>query len=139
MLRRFVSATAVVGTLMGFGAVGLYVVAHQMDLPKPYLLALLWCVLPVTWGVWALLIPKRWAPQRLPWWGAILGLMVGVMGAFVLDVPGRVAGFEPSAAWRGLGVVLAAIVYYLLWMVVRLVYRGLQGPEPKMREVRAAA
>ncbi|MGZ4816720.1 MAG: hypothetical protein ACXVZV_14995 [Terriglobales bacterium] len=139
MLQRFVSASAVVGVAIGCGAVGLFVAAHLVDLRNPYLLAVLWCTLPVVWGVWAVLTPRTWMPQRLPWWGAILGLMAGVMGAFILDVPRRVVGIELGVAWRVLGVVVAMVGYYLLWMLVRVVYRALRGPELADREFKAAA
>ena len=87
-------------------------------------------MVPLAWGLWAMLTPKSWLPQRLPPWGAILGLIAGLLVMFVLDLPGQVIG-EPLTPWlRGIGVLLAIGVYYLLWLLVRRAYRALTAPSP---------
>lgn len=51
--------------------------------------------------------------------------MAGVLVAFVLNLPSRVAGVPLPVIVRGVGVVVAAVLYYFLWMLVRLAYRSL--------------
>ncbi|MBZ5566379.1 MAG: hypothetical protein LAN64_00865 [Acidobacteriia bacterium] len=99
---------------------------------KAYPLALLWCFAPLAWGTWAMLAPRGFVPHRLPIWGAILGLIAGVLAAFVLNMPSRILGQALPAALRGMGVVVIVVFYYLLWMLVRGVYRAL-GPTDSAR------
>jgi membrane associated rhomboid family serine protease len=65
--------------------------------------------------------------QRLPTWGAILGVIAGLGAAFVLNLPSRILGQAVPAALREVGVVVIVVFYFLLWMLVRAVYRAL-GP-----------
>jgi hypothetical protein len=64
----------------------------------------------------------------LPLWGAILGLIAGVLAAFVLNLPFRVLGETVPVTLRGVGVVVIMVFYYLLWMLVRFAYRSLGTP-----------
>jgi len=95
---------------------------------KFYPLLTLWCFAPLAWGIWAMLAPSSWVPQRLPIWGAILGAVAGLLAFFVLNMPLRVFGVAAPVIWRGAGVVMIAAVYYLLWMLVRLAHRHLAIP-----------
>lgn len=74
-----------------------------------------------------MLLPSSWLPQRLPIWGAILGLVVVLLVFFVLNMPLRVFGVVAPAFLRAAGVVLLVVVYYLLWMLVRVAYRSLSA------------
>ena len=137
MLRKFAAGVIVPSCLIAIGGVVLIamrLIANQ----RYYQIAALWCLVPFLWGVWAMLTPTTWFPRRLPAWGAILGVIAGVLGAFVIDVPLRVMGLSLSVGLKSAAVVLAAIIYYLLWMIVGPVYRAL-GPEtPAGNVVRAA-
>lgn len=82
-----------------------------------------WCFVPLAWGVWAMLAPARWVPRRLPMWGAILGLVAGVMAGRVLDLPVRLAGLR-GVRWMPL--VVGPIFYYLVWLLVPVAYRSLR-------------
>jgi hypothetical protein len=93
----------------------------------------LWCIVPAVWGVWAMLAPRAWVPQQLPMWGGILGLLVGTFAMFVLNLPTRMFAVEASAPRRGLAVLLLVALYYLLWLVVRLVFRALTGADQAAR------
>jgi hypothetical protein len=128
-MRRFASASAVGSVVIALGAWSLRL-NPLPDIESRYLLTSLWCAVPLAWGLWAMLTPKSWHPQRLPSWGAILGLIAGTLAVFVLDLPARFRG-EPVPSWVGGVVVLLAIgVYFLLWLLVRRVYRALTAPSP---------
>jgi hypothetical protein len=58
----------------------------------------------------------------------MLGLMAGLLAAFVLDLPARFRG-EPVPAWvEGIVLLLAIGAYYLLWLLVRRVCQVLTAP-----------
>jgi hypothetical protein len=126
MLKRFVAATAIAAVGVACGALAIVLVPN-VPVQRSYLLPLFWCFAPLAWGIWAMLAPSSWVPRRLPIWGAILGFIAGVLAAFVLNMPSRILGQAVSAAVRGVGVVAIVVFYYLLWMLVRAVYRAL-GP-----------
>ncbi len=127
MLQRFASASAVAAVVVALAAGGLRL-GSAFPLEGGYLLTTIWCVVPLAWGLWALLTPRSWLPQRLPLWGALLGLTAGLVAMFVLDLPGQLGG-EPVPAWvGGIGVLLAVGVYYLLWFLVRRAYQALTVP-----------
>lgn len=129
MIQRFASASVVASVAVGL-AVGVLRLSSAPDLESRYLLTSVWCIVPLAWGLWAMLMPKSWLPQRMPMWGAILGVFAELLVVFVLDLPSRFAG-EPLPVWlRGIGIPVAIGGYYLLWMVVRRVYRVLSAPSP---------
>ena len=91
----------------------------------------LWCLLPVVWGVWAMLTPRGWMPGRLPQWGAILGLLLGVVALLMFNLPARAFYFHLPVQARIGGVLLASGFYYLLWLLVRKVCQAMtQTPQP---------
>jgi hypothetical protein len=69
-----------------------------------------------------MLAPARWVPSRLPVWGAILGLVAGVIAGPVLDLPLRLAGLRGV---RWLTLIVGPFLYYLLWLLVPPAYRSL--------------
>ena len=73
------------------------------------------------------MIPISWVPHRLPLWGAILGVIAGLVVLFGLDMPYRLSGQTLPVYLKVVGVLLAVILYYVLWMLVRAVYRSLAG------------
>lgn len=126
MLQRFASAVAVGAILVGVAAPTLYA-STTPTLDGRYLLATIWCVVPLLWGVWTLLIPASWIPSRIPVWGAILGFIAGIMAGFVLDMPGRMLG-APSTTWtKGIVLVIAVVLYGVAWIVVKRMYTALAG------------
>ena len=129
MIQRFATATAVASVLIALAAGGLRL-SPVSNLESCYLLTSFWCVLPLAWGLWAMLTPNSWMPHRLPLWGAILGLIAGLLAVFVLDLPAQFRG-EPLPTWlRGIGVLLAIGIYYLLWLLVQRAYQALTAPSP---------
>ncbi len=127
MIQRFASASAVASVLIALAA-GALRLSLVPTLESRYLVTSIWCVLPLAWGLWAMLTPESWLPQRLPLWGAILGLIAGLLVVFVLDLPGQVRG-EPFPTWlRGIGVLLAIGIYYLLWLLVQRASQALTAP-----------
>lgn len=138
MLQRFVSAVVVPGTLIAVAAMALYGVAHTFTLTNPYRIAFLWCMAPLTWGVWALLAPKSWWPGRLHVWGGILGLLLSSLMMFVLKLPDKVAGFSYSITSKVAGVVVMTVFYAVLWMLVAAIYQKLT-PKPEERKLKAVA
>jgi hypothetical protein len=74
-----------------------------------------------------MLSPARWVPQRLPIWGTILGIVAGMMAVFVLNMPSGILGVALSTTARAFAVLVAALFYYLLWTMVRIVYKSLSG------------
>jgi hypothetical protein len=125
MLQRFAAATAIASVAIAFGALVAVVLMPALTLQKIGLLTSIWCFVPLAWGLWALLAPAAWVPQRFPLWGAILGVMAGFMAAFVLNMPSRILGESVPAPLRGAGVLVMAAFYYSLWMLVRVAWRSL--------------
>jgi len=133
MFRRFASASAIAS--MGIGlAVLVVLLTHGLGDQRFYPLTVMWCFAPLVWGLWAMLTPSAWVPQRLPVWGGILGLMAGLLAVFVLNLPFRFLGVAVPAAWRGVVVVAIVVLYYFLWMLVRLAYRALSTPTAAAQE-----
>ena len=124
MFRRFASASSIVSIGVAC-AVLVVLLMPPSTQERVRLLTVVWCLVPAVWGLWAMVAPAGWVPQRLPVWGAILGLMAGFLVAFVLDLPSRIAGGAVPAVLRGIALVAIVLVYYLLWMLVRVAYRSL--------------
>jgi hypothetical protein len=127
MLRRYVSASAVASMATAFAAICVYFMPKALR-PGIFALLLVWLCLPVVWGVWAMLAPRSWTPQRLPSWGAALGVIAGIGAYFVLNVSARF-GMTVSAPYRAVGVLGVVVVYYVLWTIVRTVFVSLSKPE----------
>lgn len=121
MLHRFVAGSAVASVAIAIGATAILLVSPA-TMTRFYPVVHLWCLIPAVWGVWMMVTPRSWMPHRLPMWGAILGLILGFNGAFLLNVPGRILGTTTPAWARIIGLIVATVAYYLLWMVVRKVY-----------------
>lgn len=124
MWTRFASAAAVASVIITLAVAGLRLSGVQGPEARELIVSI-WCVLPMAWGVWAMLAPSAWVPLRLPAWGALLGFMAGVVALFVLDVPARLGG-ESFPAWASVaGVILAVVIYYVLWRIVQRGYEAL--------------
>ena len=124
MFRRFAAAAATCAAIVGVGCVALLLLAGA-DLPRFYPVLALWTAMPLVWGIWAMLAPPTWVPARLPWWGAILGVFVGVFALFVLNLPARVLNLSLSPPMRLVPLALIALFYYLLWHLVRISWGAL--------------
>jgi hypothetical protein len=120
MFRRFAAASAVASMVIAAGAV----VSLLLRLPVEgaWMLTTAWCFVPVAWGLWAMLAPARWVPSRLSAWGAVLGVVAGIVAGPLLNLPLRLGGLS-GARWIAL--VVGPIFYYLLWLLVGVVYRSL--------------
>ena len=126
MLHRFAAASSVASPLVALATL----IALQVPQLKPEgLLGLttLWCIVPAVWGLWSILAPRTWVPQRLPLWGAILGVMLGTVAMFVINLPAKISQVTPSVPLRALGVLILATLYYLLWLIVRVAFGVLAG------------
>lgn len=128
MLRRFAAASVVACIAVGVVVSVLSVIAPADQLPRLFPVLRIWCLLPAVWGIWAMLAPRAWMPARLPWWGVILGVLLG-SGAMVLKVPEQILQQPIPVMWRVAALVVIAVVYFLLWMLVRLAWRRL-GTSP---------
>lgn len=125
MFRRFAVASAVASILVGI-AVTVATVAVPADLlPRLFPILRIWCLIPVLWGAWAVLAPRAWVPERLHWWGGILGVLAGLVIMLVLNIPEQVLGEPVPVGWRAGGVVTITVGYFLLWMLVRAAWRTL--------------
>jgi len=123
MLNRFASAAAVAAIVIAFLALVVLILAGLgQSLQQFSLIIVLWCLVPALWGFWAMLTPRAWFPARLPWWGAILGCILVVFGALVLNLPLRVFGVDLPVVYRVVVGVIPVVIYYLLWIGVRTVY-----------------
>jgi hypothetical protein len=127
MFRRFASGTAIASIAIACAVLGA-VLLPALTQERIHPLMVAWCLVPAVWGLWAMLAPAAWVPQRLPLWGAILGLIAGVLVGFILNLASRIAGETVPVILRGLVVVVIGVVYYFLWMLVRVAYRSLGTP-----------
>lgn len=122
MLRRFASAGVIPALVIPIILLVIFL-TRTLTVPKAFPLTTLWCFASLIWGVWAILAPKSWVPQRLPIWGAILGLLIGMFALFVLNMPHVLFDMDLGTASRA-GLVAGMIVlYFFLWILVRAVYR----------------
>jgi hypothetical protein len=127
MFHRFAAASAIAAIVVGVAAL-VVVLIPGFPLERFSPVMLVWCFVPAAWGLWAMLAPRGWVPERFALWGAILGVIGGLLGAFVLNLPARVAQQEVPASLRVWAVPIAAVIYYLLWLLVRRAYRSLSAP-----------
>jgi hypothetical protein len=128
MFQRFASGSSIAAIGIAFAIIVVLLVPAvnlQRVCPPPAV----WCFAPAVWGLWAMLAPRAWVPERLPLRGAILGVTAGTMAAFVLDLPSRIAGRTVAVTSRRPGFVVVVVLYFLKWMVVRVVYRSLSSAE----------
>jgi len=124
MLRRFAAGSLVACIAIAVATLAVLAVFQQSTQRVSLILAA-WCIVPCVWGLWAMLTPLSWVPQRLPIWGAGLGAVAGVMALFVLNLPWRVFEASLPVAARAVGVIVAAAFYYAMWMIVETVYMRL--------------
>ena len=122
MFTRFAAASAVAAIALGVAVTVAWIVVPAPQAVRLLPILRIWCLIPAVWGVWAMLTPRAWMPERLPWWGGILGLLLGILLGFVLNVPQQMLG-EVVPVWpRATGLVLITAFYYLLWHLVRLAW-----------------
>ncbi len=141
-MQQFVAATAVAGVVIALGATAVLLVPIFRPMSIFWPLPMIWCFVPLAWGLWSLLAPATVVPARLPWWGAALGAVAGIGAGFVFDVLGRRIGQPLPLGVRWLLVPFGFAVYYVLWMAVRAVYCRLVPPgtaTPEMVRGKAAA
>ena len=121
MLHRFAAASAVASAVIATGAFLTLPLSLQAE--GASILTLAWCFVPVVWGFWAMLAPAGWVPNRLPAWGAILGVAAGTVAGPLLNLPARLGG--PGGV-RWLAPLVGPVLYYALWLLVRAAYRSLR-------------
>jgi hypothetical protein len=138
MLRQFASASIVACIAVGCASL-VVLVEPDLGLKTSAPLLAVWCVAPLVWGLWAAVAPASWVPMRFPVWGAILGLVAGLLAAFVLNMPFRVLGMTLPVAVRGVLAFAMAAFYYCLWVLVRKAYRALGGPPAELHEAETTA
>lgn len=126
MLLRFAAAVIVAAVAIALGATlaPIFFIVHPEGFAQ---VTRLWCVIPALWGVWALLAPRAWVPDRLPVWGAILGLLIGAIVLLWLNAPARVFYVRLPIEARVGGVLAIVAFYYGLWLLVRRVYLSLEA------------
>jgi hypothetical protein len=127
MLKRFAAAASVASVAIA-GASLTVILIPAFTVERFGRVMSVWCVVPAVWGLWAMITPKSWIPQRLPTWGAILGVIAGALAIFVLDLPSEIAGTTLQMWMRLVGMLLPIAGYFLLWMAVRAAYRVLAQP-----------
>jgi hypothetical protein len=132
MFRRFAAGSAIGAFAIAIGA--LVLVSFGLNLQGTRFLTMFWCFVPLAWGIWAMLTPKAWLPDRLPYWGAILGFIGGFTSAFILNLPSRTLDIAVSGAGRLLALVAVTVLYYFLWMLVRFAYESLAPTKPRSEE-----
>ena len=129
MFPRFAAGSAIASALLGIAVTVAVVVVPSPQAARLFPILRVWCFVPALWGLWAMFAPRTWTPKHLPWWGAILGLLLASLIMFVLNVPEQVLGQAVPVSLRAAAVIVLAGFYYLLWMLVRLAWRKL-CPEP---------
>ncbi len=129
MLQRFAAGSAVGSIAIAVAACAMSLIPG-MTFERLFPLTVLWCFAPAAWGVWAALTPARWMPKYLPVWGGLLGLILALMGAVILDFPSRFTGFAVPLLWRVAALPLVALLYFGLWEVVRAIWSALTPRMP---------
>ncbi len=124
MLRRFVAASMIASIAIALGAAALMLVPG-IQINRAYPLIIIWCFVPSIWGLWAMVAPAHLVPDRLQYWGAVLGIIAAVLAIFALDMPQRFLGIDVPPLFQVLGVALAAVGYYIAWTLVKITYRHL--------------
>jgi hypothetical protein len=128
MLQRFAAGSSVGSVLIAIGAL-VSLLPPRWSAADARVLTTAWCFVPLAWGLWAMLAPARWVPRRLPLWGAILGVVAGIIAGPALDLPLRLAGLRNM---RWITLILGPILYYVVWLFVPVVYRSLgRNVEPR--------
>jgi len=121
MFSRFAAGCMVASVVVAGGALMSLLLGLPVEGAR--MLTTAWCFVPVAWGLWAMFAPSSWVPNRLPAWGAILGVVAGIVAGPLLDLPSRLGGLPRGARW--LAVIAGPLLYYALWMLVRVAYRSL--------------
>lgn len=134
MHRPFFAASAVGALVIALAALAVVSIAGTA-LPRMWPLTTVWCVVPFAWGFWASLTPRTWLPDRLPAWGAMLGFIAGLLAAYVVNMPFRVFAVQLDFSDRLVVVAAMTVVYYFLWMLVRIAYRELTPESPSQTPV----
>jgi hypothetical protein len=135
MLHRFAAACAIASVAIAAGTISILLLT-RWPVANAGILTTAWCFVPFAWGVWAMLAPTNWVPRRLPMWGAMLGLIAGMMAGPVLDLPLRVVGVHGV---RWVPIVVGPVFYYLLWLLVRVAYGRLRVPVESARAATGSA
>jgi hypothetical protein len=125
MFQRFAAATLVASIVVAAAAV-VTLVPPRWPAADALFLTTAWCFVPLVWGLWAMLAPARWVPRRLPLWGALLGLVAGIIAGPVLDLPFRLIHLS-RVRWTPL--IVGPVFYFLLWSLVRVAYRSLHATD----------
>ncbi len=124
MLERFASACLVASIAVAVAAI-VVLIYPGLTLAQASAVLIVWCIAPMIWGVWAMITPQSWMPNRMPLWGAILGAFAAIMGAFVLNLPSRVLGWPIPVALRAFGAVVMVAFYFAMWSIVATVHKKL--------------
>ncbi len=123
MFRRFAAGCTVGCIAIAVATLGV-VLVPGIPLQKFSVILALWCAVPCVWGLWAMAAPAAWVPQKLPWWGAVLGAIAG-FNAVVFNLPYRFFELSIPLTTRAFAILLGAVIYYLLWSVVEYAYKKL--------------
>ena len=123
MVRRYAAASSVASMVVAPGGLA-SLLAPRWSPAVVRVLTTAWCFVPFAWGLWAALAPSRWVPRRLPLWGAILGVVAGIVAGPILDFPGRLGGLRDL---RWITLIVGPIFYYLMWLFVPVAYRSLDA------------
>ena len=125
MFSRFAAGCTVASVVVSGGAL----VSLLLGLPVEgaLILTTAWCFVPVAWGLWAMFAPPSWVPNRLPVWGSILGVVAGIVAGPLLNLPYRLGGLPRGSRW--LALIAGPLLYYVLWLLVRVAYHSLRGTD----------
>ena len=127
MLIRFAAGSLVACIATAIASAGMLIFVGLN--PQRFALILaIWCLVPCIWGLWAMLSPAGGFHDACHCgWGTILGVLAGSMAIFVVNLPHRVLGVALPTIARAFSVLVAALLYYLLWTMVRMAYKSLSG------------
>jgi hypothetical protein len=125
MIKRFVSAAAIASAVI-FPLAIFMRLNPELPVESRYLLTTIWCLLPVIWGVWAVIMPKSLLLKHIPLWGALLGLIAGVVIVFVLRIPMQLMGEALTGLFKGVLLLAAIVLYYALWHLVKWLINKLE-------------
>ena len=132
LLKAFIAGLAFPATLLPIVYLILYLSGHSEVRSQP--LQFMPLFIPIVFGLWNIIYfaigekcPVKNKSMRLWIWGALLGLLVALIGVFIIGLPKLLFGFTGSMQY--LPLIVVPIIYGLIWRYIVSVLNSLLSLE----------